>query len=216
MGLNCSKVWNGLSRVSIQALLKSLLGPHLTFANNSAMFELINAEKTQILRPTSVPKFAIQLLRLLLEVQKDHVEAIWPSSSKLQKSFGRTLLDRHRSIFAREIVVTLGKDGIGIDVCFGLAFAASLPALSPISSLRISLVSSDISVTYSFQSIYDHNPWMRSIVTWGFDSDLNGVTALVVTDCYPPILDRASCFHGSTHFTLDNWSSRGNVYSRHE
>ena len=59
----------------------------------------------------------------------DHVEAIWSFSSKLQKSFGVHLRMCNG-------IATLGKDGIGIDVCFGLAFAASLPALSPISSLR--------------------------------------------------------------------------------
>ena len=50
----------------------------------------------------------------------------------------------------RNGIVTPGKDGIGIDVCFGLAFAASLPALYPISLLRFSCVSSDVSVTYLF------------------------------------------------------------------
>ena len=50
------------------------LGPP-PFASNSAMLELTNAEKTRILNETSVPRFRIRLLRLLLKVLKDRAEA---------------------------------------------------------------------------------------------------------------------------------------------
>ena len=48
------------------------------------MFELTNAEKTRILRQT---------FHLPLVVQKDHVEAIWQSFSKLQKELSCFDLD---------------------------------------------------------------------------------------------------------------------------
>ena len=95
--------------------------PCRVFANNSATFALTNADKTRIVMQTSVPEFGIQLLRLLFVVQKDHVEAIWSSSSKHQKSFGRTLLVRRRSICACGVVSQLlGEDDLGNDVrsCF--------------------------------------------------------------------------------------------------
>ena len=57
---------------------------HLLFANNSAMFELTYAEKTRILSKTS--------------------EAIKSSFSKHRNSFGRTLLVRHRSTHASDMV----------------------------------------------------------------------------------------------------------------
>ena len=80
--------------------------------------------------------------------------------------------------------MTLGKDDIGNGVCFVLAWAASLPALAPISSLRCSCISFDISVTYLFNPFLFITQEMRSVAKQGVDSDLNSVTALVVTDCY--------------------------------
>ena len=44
MALKCSKIFNGLSRKNIQAALKISSWEHLLFANNSALFELTNAE----------------------------------------------------------------------------------------------------------------------------------------------------------------------------
>ena len=77
----------------------------------------------------------------------------------IKKNFGRTLLVPRRSIFSCENgIVTVEKYGIGIDACFGLAFAAGVPALSPFSSLRVSWVSSDVSVCVFVQSVRDHNP----------------------------------------------------------
>ena len=73
MALNCSKVESRLSKDPDNTEISSW--DLVLLVNNSAMFELTNAEKTRILRQTSVPKDSIQLLRLLLVVQKDHVEA---------------------------------------------------------------------------------------------------------------------------------------------
>ena len=68
-------------------------------------------------------------------------------------------------------IVTLGEDGLGNDVCFGLALAASLTALVPISSLRFSCISSDISVTCLFSPL--------SIITQEWDKSPNKELILI-------------------------------------
>ena len=74
VALNCSKEMDGISMEWIQTDISAW--DHLPFTNNSAMFELTNAEKTRILNETTVPRFCIRLLRLLLEVLKGRVENI--------------------------------------------------------------------------------------------------------------------------------------------
>ena len=128
---------------------------HLLFANNSAMFELTNAEKTRIVMQASVPRILNSTApspfskdRTIMSKQTDHF------LRNFKESVGRTP-PGSTSIHLRtwNDIVTLGEDDHGNDVRFGLALATGLPALAPISSLRISCISSDISVTFLFKSI---------------------------------------------------------------
>ena len=89
---------------SIHTVLISLLRTSSFFASNSAMFELTTTEKTQILNETSVPRFWIWPLPLLLEVLKDRVEAIWSSFLTLRNNSCRTDLVRRQSNHAGEKV----------------------------------------------------------------------------------------------------------------
>ena len=57
---------------------------------------------------------------------------------------------------------------------------------------------------------------MRSIVKKRFGSDLDPVTVVVVTDGYTQYWTDLRVFPRNHPFALDNWSSRGNVHSRHE
>ena len=109
-----------------------------------------------------------------------------------KKSFGRTFLVRRGSIFACEMASWLSEKWHRKCFLFRSCFRNKSPRACSTFIVAVFLCFFRHFRNVLVQSIYDHNPWMRSIAKKEFDSDLNPVTALVITDCY-----RSSCFHGS-------------------
>ena len=149
-------------------------------------------------KKTSVPRFWIRLLRLLLEVLRDRFDASSSSFSDTSKKLS--------SIHSRKWHGNgnVGEEVVGIDVWFGLALAASLPVLS-LQCLRCGSLGfppsfpSRICLSRSPSSTMSEVH--RQIKSWSWSRFRNGLD-----DNWRlhPELDRSSCFPRIHPFTLDN------------
>ena len=172
---------------------------HLLFTNNSAMFELTNAERTRKHRCQNF-EFNYSVFWRTKRSCRSNLIILFETSKEC-RSYSPGSTSIHVRMWSG--IVTVGEDDLGNDVCFGLALAVGVSALAPISSLWFSCISSNISVTYLFNSFpiiiqisIQQRPWWK----------------LTVTSSTGPFF----VFPRIHPFTLDDWSSRSNVFSRHE
>ena len=156
-----------------------------------------------------MPRFWIRLLRLLLEVLYDHVEAIRSPVLALLLCFCRTSPVQRRCSFAGDMVMWSSDKATP-----ALVFVSVL-LQQPVSryGLQCHRCGSHGFFRHFFYVFVDyiqnHHPKASSIAKWGVD------TAFMVTDCHLQYwTDLCVPTDPSFHF---GWvSSRGSVYSRHE